>query len=444
MDKDILFAGISDEWLDILDNDELDNVLEQLNGIDSKQLTPPPCKLFEFARLCQLDKIKIVVVGQEPYSISGDAHGLAFSCLTKVPASLHNIYKCLIKNKCIETMPKSGNLTYWAEQGVLLLNSVLTTLIGKSTIHKKIWKLYTSNLIIELSNLKLKINGISFRPIFMFWGVHSKNSRRYMNKKCTILDWGCPSPLVQPQQTFLLCDHFTISNKLLKTVGPIDWNQSDATNIVNKYFGMTPRTTVAFTDGSCYPNKLCPDAIAGYASTFSLGVFKDVELYGNIDNKKNYATNQRAEGIAIYRVLQYLTTHKSEWDDCIIVSDTDFWIKMFTTYMPNWERNDIIFTEKKNSDLTVPMWGLYVTLTRVHDQTIEFRHVKSHNKDGWREFNRNTYEYFCWYNNDYVDKMAGYARKTLSPGIDIIDTVGYELNKNTFNKSNKSNKSVTK
>jgi uracil-DNA glycosylase len=424
-DKSILFQGISDEWLDFLDNELLDNILNKLKN-EKGGIVPPANKIFEFARLTPLDKIKIVIVGQDPYPKSGDAHGLAFSCLTNIPGSLRNMYKCLLYNKLITKLPTSGNLSYWATQGVLLLNCAFTTVIGHSNEHKLLWNLYTDDLINRLSNNKSIFNNIKFRPIFLLWGNFAKKKRPLLNNNCKIFDWSHPSPLAQSNHSFITCDNFDKANELLKQVGLIDWNQSESYSIVEEAFLMNNRKTVAFTDGSCNPNRRCPEAIAGYAAIFALGVFKDTILYGNIKNNIVYASNQRGEGFAIYRVLQYLLKKIDSWDECCIVSDSDFWIKMIENYMPNWERQNIEFTEKKNSDLTTPMWNLFKLLTIEHMKTIEFRHVKSHNKSGWAAYNKDSYEYFCYHNNNYVDELCSHARKSLNPGVYLTDIVEYD------------------
>ena len=417
--KEELFVDISQDWLLLLNNNLLNNVIEYLK--EEKNITPPIDKIFEFARLTPLKKIKIVILGQDPYPKAGDAHGLAFSCLTNVPASLLNIYKCLKKHNWIKTIPNDGDLTYWATQGVLLLNCALTTVVNKPNEHKNIWMEYTNKLITEISKLKL-----SQPPIFILWGNFAKNKKIFIDEKCKILEWTHPSPLAQRSQSFLDCDNFDNANILLKQIGPIDWNTTEVTDIVSKTFEMNKYKTVVFTDGSCFPNKTCPEAIAGYACVFALGVFKDIAVYGNINNRPNYATNQRAEGTAIYKVLDFLNMHINEWNECIIVSDTDFWINMFENYMPNWERQNFNFNEKKNADLSIKMWDLYKKLKYEFNKIIEFRHVKSHNKNGWKDKPVDSYEYFCWHNNDYVDKLAGFARTNLKPNTDILGRVEYD------------------
>lgn len=422
-DKTVLFGSVSDEWLEILDNPMLDDVLKGIEP-DYKMLTPPQDKIFEFARYTQFDNIKVVIIGQDPYPLAGHAHGLAFSCLVTVPASLKNIYKCLIRHKLINKMPTSGDLSYWAEQGVLLLNASLTNCVNEKNAHAAIWENYTDDLIQTISD---KYAERDSPLIFMLWGNFAKKKKQFINEKSIVMEWSHPSPMGQISQSFIDCPHFVEADKLLKK-NKIDWHQSPPLSEIETGFNFdtSVRKTVVFTDGSAYPNKSVPESVAGYGAVFALGVFKDTILYGNIANRPNYATNQRAEGFAMIHTLKYLNEHAAEWDECIIVSDSDFWIKMLTVYMPGWNRDGTEFGSKKNPDMTVPMWELFQEITNEHSKEIEFRHVKSHNKDGWGSEPENSYKYFCYYNNKYVDELASYARVSLKPGESIVGKVEYE------------------
>lgn len=403
-------------WLSLLKTDELTEILQELEG---KKFTPPVSNIFEFAKYTEVDKIKVVIVGQDPYPKAGDAHGLAFSCLTGVPASLKNIYKCLLKHKLINEIPESGNLEYWAQQGVLLINTALTVQIGKPNSHSSLWESYTTTLIEELSKLK--------PMIFMLWGNNARKLVPNLSDKSIIYEWTHPSPLAQSKQSFSDCPHFLEANKALIKLGyePIDWNTDPQPSEVESAFNAGPKTQVVFTDGSCYPNKVCPDAKAGYAAAFALGTMKDVVLYGNVQNRPHYASNQRGEGYAVLRVLEYLSKHTDEFEECIIVADSEFWINMFEKYMPKWAQSDQ-FDEKKNPDLTKKLWALYVELTEEKGKSIQFRHIRSHDKDDWSSFPEDSYEYFCYVNNTYVDELASYARTNIEVGKDVITDAKYQ------------------
>lgn len=432
--KAIMFKGISPEWVEFLDNSKLSIVISHLILNNIKPI-PVIDSVFEFARLTPLNKIKVIILGQRPRSKIGYSHGLSFSCQIGVTSSIRSIYECLVYSKLIDKLPTDGNLTYWATQGVLLLNCALTTISNNtSRKYEEVWHEYTDDLIsrlsMHISTFKIKSKSkndiyedIKKYPIFMLWGNTIKKKESLLNNKCTILKW-C-NPITQLRQSFTKCDNFIIANTELINIGRIDWNQCLQKGEVECRFGMTDRKTVVFTDGSCYPNKTCKEGLGGYAASFVLGKFKDVVLYGNCSNDPHYATNQRAEGEAIHRTLMYLDKHLTEWDECIIVSDTEFWIKMFTQYMSNWDAKGMDFKEKKNPDMTVPMWDLYKKLCFEFEKVIEFRHVKSHNKDNWKNFPKESYEHFCWFNNDYVDEMAGYSRQSIKPGNHIMEDVEY-------------------
>lgn len=424
MDKKTLLSGISEDWCKILDCDLLDEVIESLEDED-QPIVPCVNKIFEFARLTKLDSIKVVIIGQDPYPTSGDAHGLAFSCMTHIPKSLKIIYKCLLKNKLINEFPTTGDLTHWAEQGVLLINSALSTVVGRPKSHTKIWASYVNSLIQTISKRKSEINGVKFRKIFMLWGRDAQFRKKYIYEKCPILEWGHPSPLAQMHQSFADCDNFTRANEMLRTVGPIDWNVEPKRNPVETKLDIDRTTTVVFTDGSCFPNKACAEAKAGYAAVFALGVFKDVLIMGSIDKETHPATNQRAEGTAIYSALKYLKDNHTKWDRCVIITDSEFWIKMFEIYMPDWMSKDQDFNEKANSDITVPMWNLYNELSEEYSKTIEFKHVRSHDKSRWSKKKKDSYEFFCYVNNEYADQCANYARCKIKPGDESIEQVEY-------------------
>lgn len=397
-----VFSGICKKWSLLLRTDSVYDILDKLkNNIN---LTPKLENIFEFARLTEFDNIKIVIVGQDPYPKAGHAHGLAFSCLDQVPASLLNIYKCLHKHKLINIMPTTGNLENWARQGVLLVNTALTTEIGYANAHSKLWEKYTTELFKNLSEIK---------PIvFMLWGNNAKKLKQYLSPKSIILEWTHPSPLAQSKQSFIECPHFVEANEIITKLGydKINWSV-EMRSVIERHFNCDKNTQVVFTDGSCYPNRLCKEAKAGYAASFALGSLKDVILYGSIDNTEIFASNQRAEGTAILKTLEYLDLRSNEWDTVIIVSDSDFWIKMIEVYMPSWVKKNVNFDEKKNADLTKKLWTIYYKLINFDMKTVQFRHINSHNKNGWGDFKEGTYEYFCYINNDYVDQLAGFARK---------------------------------
>jgi len=403
-----MFSGIEQNWREILDTPELKNIL---NNIKNDNITPKQEQIFEFARLTKLDNIKIVIVGQDPYPKLGIAHGLAFSSINTIPDSLNNIFKCLSKNGLIST-PKTGNLTEWAKQGVLLINRALTTIVGESNTHALFWDSYTISLLKKI---------VKENTIVMLWGNNAKELKKYLNKGI-IMEWAHPSPLAQKKQKFIECDHFIKANELLNN--SINWNainpkvdnsdnpKDDKLECSDKLsFVVDENTQVIFTDGSCYPNNSSKESRAGYSSILQ-GKHKII-LYGNIDIDVP-ATNQRAEGLAIYKSMKYL--RKKEWETLLIITDSEFWINMFEKFMPKWYNTGgyECFEEKKNSDITCKMYELYLELTET--KKIKFIHIKSHNKSGWGFCDKESLEYWCYTNNEKADQYANKARLELEVG----------------------------
>jgi len=420
--KNTIFEGVNNEWKNLLNTKELDNVINNLinnydikNIFDENIITPKVNNWFEFAKyIDNPNKIKIVILGQDPYPTKGNAHGLAFSCINtnKIPASLKNIYKCLVNYGLINKIPKTSNLELWSKQGVLLLNKALTTEIGKAGHHIKIWHNYIKLLINKLST--------SYKPIFILWGKLAQSMKEYISNDCSILEWKHPSPLAG--NTFENCDNFIKANQILEknNLEAINWNvENIELNEIEKKFNMDINTQVAFTDGSCNPNRSCPEAKAGYAVQFTLGTLKNTLIMGSIDNSNIYATSIRAEGEAIYQTMLYINENIKSCKTLIIVSDSDFWINMISSYIPNWSKNNTI-DDHKNPDLVKKIWILYNELIMKKRIEIIFRHVVSHGKNGWNKCNINSYEYFCYHNNTIVDTFANKARKELKPGSKII------------------------
>ena len=185
----------------------------------------PPGKLvFNAFNLCPFDKVKVVILGQDPYHEQGQAMGLSFSVPdgVKLPPSLRKIYKEIEDNLC-ETMPESGDLTRWAEQGVLLLNTVLTVREKQANSHRKyMWRLFTDAVVKALNKEREHI-------VFMLWGRIAQRKERFIrtdNGRHMVLKAIHPSPLaVRRKGEWDGKEHFTCCNKYLNEHGiaPIDW-----------------------------------------------------------------------------------------------------------------------------------------------------------------------------------------------------------------------------
>ncbi|EAK0118021.1 uracil-DNA glycosylase, partial [Campylobacter coli] len=169
--------------------------------------------------LCPLKEIKIIILGQDPYHQPNQAMGLSFSVPknVKIPPSLNNVFKEL-QNDLNITPAKSGDLSSWAKQGVLLLNSILSVEAGKPASHSSWgWQEFSDAVI---SKLSLEKSGL----IFILWGNYAKSKKALIDtKKHFILEAAHPSPLARTG--FLGCKHFSKANEILKNLGkkPINW-----------------------------------------------------------------------------------------------------------------------------------------------------------------------------------------------------------------------------
>ncbi|WP_090367662.1 uracil-DNA glycosylase [Ferrimonas sediminum] len=171
--------------------------------------------------LTPLQQVQVVILGQDPYHGPGQAHGLSFSVPdgVRVPPSLRNIFKELHRDVDGFIIPQQGNLSDWAKQGVLLLNTVLTVEQGRAHSHAKLgWERFTDALLAELNR--------GPRPVvFMLWGAHAQKKGQALDAdKHLILKAPHPSPL-SAHRGFLGCGHFSKANEWLIKQGrnPIRW-----------------------------------------------------------------------------------------------------------------------------------------------------------------------------------------------------------------------------
>ncbi|MCO8092772.1 uracil-DNA glycosylase [Acinetobacter lwoffii] len=190
-----------------------------------KTIYPPNHLIFNALNTTPLDRVKVVILGQDPYHGPNQAHGLSFSVQKGValPPSLRNIFHELHADLGVER-PKHGDLTHWAEQGVLLLNAVLTVEAGQPTSHQKRgWEEFTDQVIDVLNEQREHI-------VFILWGAYAQRKGQRINQdKHLVLKAAHPSPLAANRGGFFGCKVFSKSNNYLKQHGiePIDW-QLDA------------------------------------------------------------------------------------------------------------------------------------------------------------------------------------------------------------------------
>ena len=191
---------------------------------DKETCYPPPHLIFNAFKLTKLKDLKVVIVGQDPYHQKGQAMGLAFSVNkgVKVPPSLKNMYKAITLDPLIKDFktPDHGDLTKWAEQGVLMLNDVLTVTDSKPASHKASgWADFTSYVLKKINKEKQGV-------IFLLWGKPAQKKNKLIDsKKHVVLETVHPSPL-SAKKGFFDSGHFSKVNEILKKKGlkEINWN----------------------------------------------------------------------------------------------------------------------------------------------------------------------------------------------------------------------------
>lgn len=181
---------------------------------------PPGKLIFNAFNHCPFEQVKVVIIGQDPYHNPGQANGLAFSVAdgVRLPPSLKNIYK-EISQEFDKSMPSSGNLERWADQGVLLLNATLTVRAKQPSSHqKKGWEVFTDAVIQLVSEEKKEV-------IFMLWGTFAQKKGSIIDEtRHLALKSAHPSPFAA-NRGFFGNNHFIKANEYLKSKGkePIDW-----------------------------------------------------------------------------------------------------------------------------------------------------------------------------------------------------------------------------
>ena len=219
-----LISYLDPEWQELL-KDELNslNFAKIISFLNSQTATiyPPKELIFNAFNLCKPSDLKVIIIGQDPYHNAGEAMGLAFSVPSdvKIPPSLKNIFKELFDDlDCDIFTSRSSDLTSWANQGVLLLNTALTVEQNSPVSHSKIgWQIFTAG-VIRVINAKFD------HCVFMLWGNHAKNLASLIDpKRHMILEAAHPSPLARG--AFFGSRHFSQCNAYLLAHGKakINW-----------------------------------------------------------------------------------------------------------------------------------------------------------------------------------------------------------------------------
>ncbi|ENM5725449.1 TPA: uracil-DNA glycosylase [Vibrio mimicus] len=214
-------------WHDVIGNEKQQDYFQQtMQFVESqrqagKVIYPPAKDVFNAFRFTEFSDVKVVILGQDPYHGPNQAHGLCFSVLpgVKTPPSLVNIYKELAQDIPGFQIPQHGYLQSWAQQGVLLLNTVLTVEQGMAHSHANTgWETFTDRVIDALNQHRTGL-------VFLLWGSHAQKKGRMIDRqRHHVLMAPHPSPL-SAHRGFLGCQHFSKTNQVLQEQGlaPIDW-----------------------------------------------------------------------------------------------------------------------------------------------------------------------------------------------------------------------------
>jgi uracil-DNA glycosylase len=221
-------AKLEKSWLEVIGSEfdqpymaKLKQFLQQEKE-SGRKIYPKGSEIFNALNTTPFDKVRVVIIGQDPYHGEGQAHGLAFSVRKGIatPPSLINIYK-EIEAEFGTKRPPHGDLTGWAEQGVLLLNATLTVQHATAGSHqKKGWEDFTDAVIRAVSEKHEHV-------VFMLWGSYAQKKGAFIDrKKHLVLEAPHPSPL-SAHRGFLGCGHFKKANAYLVNHGrsPIRWNE---------------------------------------------------------------------------------------------------------------------------------------------------------------------------------------------------------------------------
>ena len=219
---------IHESWLKFIksefDKEYMKNIKKSILNYkkSGKIIYPKNNEIFNAINLTDFEKTKVIILGQDPYHGPGQAHGLSFSVKDgiKPPPSLINIFKEIESDLSINVEKGNGNLTRWAKQGVLLLNSLLTVEKGKPLSHKEIgWETLTDKIIEVLNQNKRGL-------VFILWGSHAR-SKKYLisQNENLIIESSHPSPL-SAHRGFIGSRPFSRTNKYLvkNNMNPINWS----------------------------------------------------------------------------------------------------------------------------------------------------------------------------------------------------------------------------
>lgn len=394
----------------------------------SSIICPPADQIFAFARFPFADT-RIVIVGQDPYPKRKNAHGLAFSVPDgiPVPASLNNIFAALVAQKLMRpynTAKQSGNLECWARQGVVLLNTALTTIEHKSGEHMDLWKDFAQLMVAEIAKA---LPG----TFYFLFGAPAQRLARQIPTSCAIYQWCHPSPLSAANrdpdcaQHFKRCNAFLLANNALASAGKkqIVWDPNEPLVPVNKEVQASddrkaprareilldidddlvcPRDDMifAFVDGAATGNG-AQNAAASYA-VIIVNTATAYEIAGRVPG--DLQTNNRGELMALHEMFAFMA---SEDFICAngslpvtIVYDSAYAAGCLQTWYEQWCKVPPS-TVKANLDIIAPAHDFMKRVACA--RKIIWEHVRSHIKEPSPE---DAIAWYKWYGNMRVDMLA--------------------------------------
>lgn len=221
------YDNIDFSWQPFFDGEIQKDYFQKLmqeveNEYNTSVCFPPKQLIFNAFEKCNLNDLKVVIIGQDPYHGKGEANGLCFSVNegVKIPPSLKNIFAEINADFDSVFLPTNGNLERWAKQGMLLLNASLTVRKDEANSHKHLkWNVFTDSLINYLSDNCENI-------VFLLWGSFAQKKGIKINReKHLVLECGHPSPLSANRGFWFGNKHFSQTNRYLKSIGktPIEW-----------------------------------------------------------------------------------------------------------------------------------------------------------------------------------------------------------------------------
>ena len=207
---------VGNKWDEILQEEYKEEYFKKIVDFINKEYKektcfPPKSKILRALSLTDYDKVKVVILGQDPYHGEGEAHGFAFSCLkVPIPPSLKNIYKELKDDLNIEKNMEDGNLFPWVKQGVMLLNTGLTVEKDKPNSHKDLgWHTFTDEVIKKLNEREDPI-------VFILWGNNARDKKKFItNERHLVIESAHPSPF-SARNGFFGSKPFSKTNNFLK------------------------------------------------------------------------------------------------------------------------------------------------------------------------------------------------------------------------------------